>query len=429
LAFQANDLRRPLHFAPRTAFTLFELILAIALSVMLVALIGAAINLYLTRVDTSRTEVEEAQLARSILTMIADDLRATAIYKPQDMSAIQQLAAASAAFDVDSIDDERRSGGGGGGGGGGSGSGGGGSGGGGSSSPGGAPSSGTGGGSSGGGGSSMGGGSGMSSGGGTSSMSGGVVTTDSTMPLGLSGTLTEMYVDTIRLPRREELFATMTGYTNAPIGVQTSGLTSSTTVAATSGIAPPSDLKSVRYFVRPGEAIEPGSVAATSLAGDLQLRAGGLVRQEIPRSMRVWAEQSGNSAVLDSGQALIAPEVIHIEFRYFDGAQISDVWEMLERNSLPVAIEIRLWIVPAAEVAQANVATLYNAGSLPKTAREYRQTVYLPMSELSNSAMGGTSGGSSATGGTSSGMSSSGGGSSSSSGGSSLQSGSGFGQQ
>jgi hypothetical protein len=279
----------------------------------------------------------------------------------------------------------------------------------------------------------MGGGSGMSTGGGGSSMGGGVVTTDSTMPLGLSGTLTEVYVDTTRLPRREELFATVTGYTNAPIGVPTSGLAASSTAAAASGIARPSDLKSVRYFIRQGEDIEPGSAAATSLPGDLQLRAGGLVRQEISRSARVWAEQSGNSAVLDSGQALIAPEVVHIEFRYFDGAQIADVWDMLERNSLPVAIEVRLWIVPAAEAAQATVATLYNAGSLPKTAREYRQTVYLPMSELANSAtgsMGGASGMSGASsGGASSGGSASGGSSAgSSSGGSSSQFGSGFGQ-
>jgi hypothetical protein len=265
LALQANNRRRRRCKVPRSAFTLFELILAIALSVTLIALIGTAINLYLTRVDASRTEVEEAQLARSILSMIADDIRATAIYKPQDMSAIQQLAAASTEFDVDSIDDERRGGGGGGGGSGSSG-GGSGTGGGGGSSSGGAPSSGTGGGSSGGG-TSMGGGSGMSSGGGMSSMGGGVVTTDSTMPLGLSGTLTEMYVDTTRLPRREELFATITGYTNAPIGVPTSGLAASSTSAASSNIARPSDLKSVRYFIRQGENSEPGSTAATSLGG------------------------------------------------------------------------------------------------------------------------------------------------------------------
>ena len=42
--------------------TLFELILAIGLSSALLALIGTAINLYLVRVDASRSRVEEAQL-------------------------------------------------------------------------------------------------------------------------------------------------------------------------------------------------------------------------------------------------------------------------------------------------------------------------------------------------------------------------------
>ena len=49
----------------RPGFTLFELILAIALAATLLALIGTAINLYLMRVDADRTRVEEAQLARA----------------------------------------------------------------------------------------------------------------------------------------------------------------------------------------------------------------------------------------------------------------------------------------------------------------------------------------------------------------------------
>src|SRR5438552_2139751 len=51
----------------RPGFTLFELILAIGLSSALLALIGTAINLYLVRVDASRSRVEEAQLARTVL--------------------------------------------------------------------------------------------------------------------------------------------------------------------------------------------------------------------------------------------------------------------------------------------------------------------------------------------------------------------------
>ena len=65
-----------------------------------IILIGTAINLYLLRVDTSRTEVEESQLARNILAMIAADIRATSVYQTQDISAIAQLAAATALEEV-----------------------------------------------------------------------------------------------------------------------------------------------------------------------------------------------------------------------------------------------------------------------------------------------------------------------------------------
>src|SRR3990172_6027943 len=91
---------------PRPAFTLFELILAIALSATLLALIGTAINLYLLRVDAGRTRVEEAQLARSILATIAADVRAASTYQTQDVSAIAELASAVAQFDVDDLDEE-----------------------------------------------------------------------------------------------------------------------------------------------------------------------------------------------------------------------------------------------------------------------------------------------------------------------------------
>src|SRR5262245_17533555 len=91
----------------REAFTLFELILAIALAAVLLTLIGTAINLYLVRVDAGRARVEEAQLARNVLTMIASDVRATSIYQPQDTSAIAQLMAKTSTFDVDDIDKPR----------------------------------------------------------------------------------------------------------------------------------------------------------------------------------------------------------------------------------------------------------------------------------------------------------------------------------
>jgi hypothetical protein len=60
----------------RKAFTLLEVVLAIGLCGAVMALLTTAIDLYLVRVDTSRTQVETAQLARALLNQIADDLRA-----------------------------------------------------------------------------------------------------------------------------------------------------------------------------------------------------------------------------------------------------------------------------------------------------------------------------------------------------------------
>ena len=358
----------------RPAFTLFELILAFALSITLVSLIGMAISLYLSRVDASRSNVEEAQLARSILAMIADDIRAATIYQPQDLSALAAMAA-SGEFDVDSIDEERSGGD--------------------DDSPSGGQL---------GGGSSFGSGSGMSSGGGSGGGPGGSaggglggggnLQPESSIPLGLNGSFQELYVDATRLPRQEELFNTVTGYTNAPTGIAAGGLAANSTMAAASGIARPSDVKSIRYFIRPGEAVQSGSVAATSLDPAMQLRAGGLVRQEISRPARVWAEQSGSSAVLESGQALLAPEVVHIEFRYFDGTQVTDIWDMNQQNCLPMAVEIRLWIAPVGE----DVSMGQSSPAILAQANEYRQTVYLPMSQVANQESSGMAGPSGASG-------------------------------
>jgi hypothetical protein len=306
--------------------------------------------------------------------MIADDIRAATIYEPQDTSAIAELMAASKSSDDDSNDDSND----------------------GSRSEGAVGLSGANTpGSAGGAGSSA-----YSSGGGSTSTSSSSSTgsseeTDGTLPLGLSGTLDELYIDVTRLPRRDELFATITGYTNAPMPLPAGGAATSTPAAA-AGIMPPSDLKTVRYFLRQGEQVDAASVAATFLSPELRQRAGGLVRQEIPRAMRTFAELSGNSALLDSGQVLVAPEVVHLEFRYYDGQQVSDVWDMQEEESLPLAVEVRIWLA-SSEIAGTTGRSQYDLAGLVNRAREYRQTVYLPMSAISGAGAGGFSDGSSSS--------------------------------
>ena len=85
------------HARLRAGFSLLELLLALALSGLILFACSMAVDLHLRVLDSRRTNLEEAQLARSVLNMIANDLRGTLRYEKVDMSAIQQLVADSIA--------------------------------------------------------------------------------------------------------------------------------------------------------------------------------------------------------------------------------------------------------------------------------------------------------------------------------------------
>jgi hypothetical protein len=185
------------------------------------------------------------------------------------------------------------------------------------------------------------------------------------------------------LPRREELFNTVTGYTNARAAARTStAVATGASAAAIGEVNPPADLKTVHYYVRQGEMIAPGSAAATSLSPDAQASAGGLVRQETSRRERVFAEQTGAGGVLGSGAVLVAPEVAQIQFRYYDGSQLTESWDMKLLNKLPIAIEVCIWMMPTR--AAPDVTDLSAANQL-QSSRAYRQIVHLPMSQVAQS--------------------------------------------
>jgi hypothetical protein len=61
-----------------------EVLLALGLSVLLLAAIAMAVDFHLRLIGTGRAEVEQAQLARAILARIADDLRNSIQYTPSN---------------------------------------------------------------------------------------------------------------------------------------------------------------------------------------------------------------------------------------------------------------------------------------------------------------------------------------------------------
>jgi prepilin-type N-terminal cleavage/methylation domain-containing protein len=74
-------------------FTLLEVVLALAIAVIVLGLVGMAISLQSRAVDARRGEIEQAQLARAVLERIATDVRGMVRYDPQDVSDIESLAA------------------------------------------------------------------------------------------------------------------------------------------------------------------------------------------------------------------------------------------------------------------------------------------------------------------------------------------------
>lgn len=70
-----NDSSKWTRRDPRTGFTLLETMLAVALSTILIALIGAGMRIYTRTVSDKRVAVVNARVARVIMQRIANDLR------------------------------------------------------------------------------------------------------------------------------------------------------------------------------------------------------------------------------------------------------------------------------------------------------------------------------------------------------------------
>ncbi len=80
----------------RNGYTLVELLLALGLSVAVIAGIATAIQIYLVSLTRQQAAVERNQIARALLTMIENDIRAGIQYKSADYSGLDNLLATQA---------------------------------------------------------------------------------------------------------------------------------------------------------------------------------------------------------------------------------------------------------------------------------------------------------------------------------------------
>lgn len=279
----------------RSGFTLVELMLSLALIMVATALIGTIMQLYSRNFTKHTEDIRRQQLARAILNMIADDIRAVVLEQEYDGTVLEQQLGASS--------------------------------GGGSSAPAGSDD----------------GGSGLASDSGasssladsSSSLDGTTetgLTISTSYPPGIYGDQYSLIVEVSRLPRHDEY-------------IQQQGSLISGTIMDV-----PGDIKTVQYLVQTqstsGVTDDMQVFGATPSEAALSTgMANGLVRRALDRGVTAYAEEMGNSDQLQRTGELVAPEVISLEFAYYDGNEGQWLYEWdSSQQSLPWLVQISLAI-------------------------------------------------------------------------------------
>lgn len=318
----------------RSAFTLLEVILSLALIVVATALIGSLMQIFSRNFATRGDDIRREQLARALLSQIADDIRGVVLPQEYDPSVLEQLMGSS----------------GGGGGGGGAAA---------------APMEAT---------------SGLASETAASETSttsatatGDVLaeTVATSLPPGIYGDQYSLIVDVSRIPRPDEYV------------VQQATLIDSFLTDV------PGDMKTVTYYVQqPTNMGIKDSLAQFAAPTDpTTAYSAGLVRRQLDRAVTAYAEEMGDTQRLQLTGDLLAPEVVALEFAYFDGVDWLYEWDS-STQSLPWLVEITLAMQSASASEKAQLAPGVSISMMPLADRQaygveiYQLVVAIPGAQL-----------------------------------------------
>lgn len=289
----------------RHAFTLIELLLSLALIVVTTALVGSLMQMFSRNFAMRGDDIRREQLARALLSRIADDIRAVVLPQEYDSSVLEQLLGASggsnpsnAATASNSTSSLASS----------------------ASSTGAAGSTST-----------------------TDPASGGDLSATVTTSLqpGIYGDQYSLIVDVSRIPRPDEYI------------MQTASISDHFIADV------PGDMKTVTYFVQSPTNMGVDDTLAQFESANVSSngQASGLVRRQLDRAVTAYAEEMGNTQRLQRTGDLLAPEVVALEFAYFDGTDWLTEWDS-STQSLPWLVEITL----AMQTATAGETTPFTPG-------------------------------------------------------------------
>jgi hypothetical protein len=103
---------------------------------------------------------------------------------------------------------------------------------------------------------------------------------------------------------------------------------------------------------------------------------GGLYRRQIDRAIAAYQGSEGIPAAPDQYSQLISPEIVEIQFRYYDGSEWYTSWDSDESAGFPLAIEVTMVLDPARTTRSGSFT--FDALLQLET---YRLVVHLPAAE------------------------------------------------
>lgn len=318
----------------RSGFTLIELMLSLGLIVLAAALIGSLMQIYSHNFATRADDIRREQLARALLSKIADDIRSVVMPQEYDSSVLEQLMGASGS----------------------------------SSAAAGMPSSDT---------ASTGMASAADMGGASTggdavnSGEGGLETTVTTsLPPGIYGDQYSLLIDVSRIPRPDEY------------------IMSQATLADSFIADVPGDMKTVTYYLQAptnmGVEDSISQFADPQQASDV---SSGLIRRQLDRAVTAYAEEMGQTQQLQRTGDLLAPEVVGLEFAYFDGVEWLSEWDS-STQSLPWLVEVTIAMQTARSSETTQLAAGVSIGMLSYADRQayglqvYQLVVAIPGAQL-----------------------------------------------
>jgi prepilin-type N-terminal cleavage/methylation domain-containing protein len=140
---------------------------------------------------------------------------------------------------------------------------------------------------------------------------------------------------------------------------------------------PKMDFATIIYRIRTGVVYNPLDRRPLS---QMDEEVGGLVRLQMDRIAAKLALDWGEQGY--ANEKLLAPEVVQLEFSYFDGTQWLTEWDSETDGALPVAVEVTIGLIPIRDGLSRTKAKEFEGTTVEQAAEDpdlsaYRETIFL----------------------------------------------------